>query len=162
MSLIFDIEKDKNIAMMVETSGIEDPTKLEFTFNIKVGGIKYGFPCKLKEGKVEICIPPLNTVVHGKIKSGEYEASLDVTGDKNYFLQPFNEKVTLKREPKVEVIVDAEGIETNVKEAITASISKIIDHDKKTPVVTETSDNKDISNTDDGDSKKSVTDKMFE
>jgi len=90
MSLIFDIEKDKNIAMMVETSGIEDPSKLEFTFNIKVDGIKYGFPCKLKEGKVEINIPPLNEVI-SKVKTGKYIASLDVTGDKNYFLQPFKE-----------------------------------------------------------------------
>lgn len=163
MSLIFDLDKDKNIAMMVETSGIENPDKLEFTFNITVKDVKYGFPCELKEGKVEICIPPLNTVI-SNVKSGTYKASLDVTGDKNYFLQPFNEEVTLKREPKVDVIVDDNGNDTTMKEAITASISKIIDNDVESHSTNESSKPDDINTSDKKKEmvvKRTTIDKMF-
>lgn len=164
MSLIFDIEKDKKIAMMVETSGIESPDKLDFTFNITVDGVRYGFPCELKEGKVEISIPPLNTII-SKVKAGKYMASLDVTGDKNYFLQPFNEEIMLKREPKVDVIVDDEN-NTTMKEAITASISKIIDiedspSDEKDVTKDVNEDVDDISSNEKAPIKKSAIDKMF-
>jgi hypothetical protein len=160
MGLKFDVDKDKSIAMVVETSGIEDPSKLDFTFSITVNDIKYGFPCELKEGKVTICIPALKDVVKS-LKVGKYKASLDVTGDKNYFLQPFNEEVELTMEPKVGVIVDDET-KQDMTEAITASISKIIDIDE--PKVEESSDN-DISNSEDSKDEsniKSVVNKMFE
>lgn len=146
MALVFDIEKDKNIAMVVETSGIDDPSKLEFVFSIRVNDIKYGFPCKLKEGKIEICIPALKKVIK-EIKVGKYKASLDIMGDKNYFLQPFNEDVELKQEPKVDIIVDNEK-ETGLSEEIKASISKIIE--------SELSDNVNKDENDDKFGEKSV------
>lgn len=158
MSLKFDVDKDKSIAMMVETSGIEDSNKLDFVFNITVNDIKYGFPCKMSEGKVTICIPALNEVIKG-LKVGKYKASLDVTGDKNYFLQPFNEDIELTMEPKVQVIVDDEGNEETVVEAITASISKIMDVDTSTTETLKV----DSINTSEEESTdgKSVVSKMF-
>lgn len=164
MSLIFDKEKDKNIAMMVETSGIDDPTKLDFTFNVTVGDVKYGFPCKLKENKVEICIPPLASVIK-KLKTGKYKASLDVTGDKGFFLQPFNEEVEITSEPKVDVIVD-DDTKSKMTEAITASISSIVDMDvKKVDTTDEQSDEKVINTNEKIEpvetKKKRITDKMF-
>lgn len=157
MALVFDIEKDKNIAMVVETSGIDDPSILEFVFNIRVDGIKYGFPCKLKEGKIEICVPALKKVIK-ELKVGKYKASLDIMGDKNYFLQPFNEDVELTQEPKVDVIVDDEDKNDKLKEEIKASISKIIE--------SETTDNVNIKDKDNQEKsvevkKSSKMDKIF-
>jgi len=165
MGLIFDIDKEKNIGMMVETSGIDDIDKLNFTFNIKVEDVMYGFSCKLKEGKVEIAIPALKRVIKG-VKAGKYRASLDVTGGKNYFLQPFNEEVELIQEPKVAVIVDSND-KASIKEVITATVSEIFEIDEKTLVVVESKDSDVINTSDDkkeDDSsvgKKSVMDKMF-
>jgi len=59
----------------------------------------------------------------------------------------------------VDVIVNDNGEETTVTEAITASISKIIDLDV---VMDEDSPNKSISNTDKTSTNKSRMDKMFE
>lgn len=163
MSLRFDVDKDKSIAMMVETSGIDDTNKLDFTFNITVNGIKYGFPCKMEEGKVNICIPALSEVIKG-LKVGKYKASLDVTGDKNYFLQPFNEDVELTMTPKVKVLVDDDGKETNMVEAITASISKIVDNDEEVNTTNESLSPDSINTNEeeaDAPSVKSVVNKMF-
>lgn len=141
MAITFDIDKKKSISMLVETSGIEDNKKLKFTFNITVDGIKYGFPCKLEENRVDIEIPPLTKIING-LKSGIYEASLDVTGNGKHFLQPFAEDVILTREPKIEVIAGSKNDKEDVKEEIMASISKIIENkepepDVKAPVVPE-------------------------
>lgn len=59
----------------------------------------------------------------------------------------------------MDVIVNDNGEETTVTEAITASISKIIDLDV---VMDEDSPNKSISNTDKTSTNKSRMDKMFE
>lgn len=155
MSLKFDIEKKKNIAMMVETTGIDDTSKLDFTFNIVVEGVRYGFLCELKEGRVEICIPALSNVIKD-LKTGTYKASLDVTGDKNYFLQPFNENVELTVEKRVGVVV-SDTKQEDIKEAIAASISKIVDEDGEVNLT----DTKKGINTSEGRASRAVN-KMFE
>ena len=121
MALTFDADKDKNISMMVETSGIEDKSILNFTFNITVEGVRYGFPCHLEEDRVKISIPALSSIIND-VKAGKYLASLDVTGDSKCFLQPFKEEVSIIKNPKVEVI-------NNMVEEMGASISRIIDED---------------------------------
>ncbi len=121
MALTFDADKDKNISMMVETSGIEDKSMLDFTFNITVEGVRYGFPCHLEEDRVKISIPALSSIIND-VKAGKYLASLDVTGDSKCFLQPFKEEVNIVKNPKMEVI-------NNMVEEIGASISRIIDED---------------------------------
>jgi hypothetical protein len=121
MALTFDADKDKKISMMVETSGIEDKSILNFTFNIIVEGIKYGFSCHLEEDKVKINIPALSSIIND-LKTGKYLASLDVTGDSKCFLQPFKEEISIVKNPKMNVI-------NNMVEEIGASISRIIDED---------------------------------
>lgn len=127
MALTFDADKEKSISMIVETSGIDDKRSLDFTFNITVNGVKYGFPCKLEEDKVKITIPALSSII-SDVKSGKYSASLDVIGDNKCFLQPFKEDINITKNPKIEVI-------NNMVESITeigASISRIIEDDKST------------------------------
>ncbi len=121
MALTFDADKNKNISMMVETSGIEDKSALNFTFNITVDGIRYGFPCALEEDRVKINIPALSSIIND-VKTGKYLASLDVTGDSKCFLQPFKEEVNVVKNPKMEVI-------NNMVEEMAASVSRIIDED---------------------------------
>jgi len=121
MALTFDADKDKNISMMVETSGIEDKSMLNFTFNITVEGVRYGFPCHLEEDRVKISIPALSSIIND-VKAGKYLASLDVTGDSKCFLQPFKEEINIVKNPKMEVI-------NNMVEEMSASISRIIDED---------------------------------
>lgn len=129
MAITFDLEKKKSISMMVETSGIDDKSKLSFTFNITVDGIRYGFPCKLEENRVDIDIPPLKSIIKN-LKNGIYDASLDVTGNGKHFLQPFKESVVVTSEPKVDVIVDTATDKAQIKEDMMASISKIIENDE--------------------------------
>jgi hypothetical protein len=126
MALTFDADKDKSISMMVETSGIEDKSILDFTFNITVDGIRYGFPCKIEEDRVKIDIPALSTIIND-VKAGKYMASLDVTGDSKCFLQPFKEEVVIIKNPKMEII-------NNMVEEVSASISRIIDEDVVTAI----------------------------
>ena len=128
--LVFDIDKEKTITMMIEATGIDNIDSLDVTFNVTVNKIKYGFPCDIKEGKITIKVPALRDVIKG-IKTGEYKASLEVLGDKNYYLQPFNEEVTLKQDPKLNVIVDEKPLEENDIKEISASISKIISEDEE-------------------------------
>ena len=121
MALTFDADKDKNISMLVETSGIEDRDGLNFTFNIIVDKVRYGFPCVLEGDKVKISVPALTNIING-VKSGKYMASLDVTGDNKCFLQPFKEEISIVKNPKVNIV-------KNMVEEIGASISRIIDED---------------------------------
>jgi hypothetical protein len=120
MSLTFDADKDKNISMLVETSGIDDKENLNFTFNIIVDNVRYGFPCMLEGDKVKINIPALSGIING-VKTGKYSASLDVTGDSKCFLQPFKEEVSIVKTPKMNIV-------KNMAE-LGASITKIIDED---------------------------------
>jgi len=150
MGLKFDVGKNKIISMMVETSGIEKPEVLDFTFSISVDGVKYGFPCVLEEGKVNITIPPLNKVIKN-LKEGKYQASLDVTDGNSFFIQPYSDEVEIMSKPMIDVIVDDES-QTSMVEKVSAVISRIMDDDES-----ETS--KDINTSD--DDTKSVTDKMF-
>ena len=127
--IVFDADKSKSISMLIETSNIENDG-LEFTFIIEVNNIKYGFPCILSENKVNIEVPVLKGIIND-LKNGEYNASLQVTGDDKYWLEPFNEKVKIEVKPKMNVILDKDDI----KEELELSISSIIEDDtNKKPV----------------------------
>ncbi len=126
----FDADKLKQISMVVETSNV-DEDQLDFTFNIKVGGVKYGFPCTLKENKVSIEIPALNSVIKD-LKEGDYNASLEVTGDGKYYLKPFNENITITQSPKMNVLIDDD--DNDVKESMNILINTLIDEDVKETV----------------------------
>ena len=134
MTIEFDKTKEKNLIMMIETSGI-DNDDLDFTFNIRVGGVRYGFPCDIKENKVVINIPPLDDVIND-LEKGEYPATLDVTGDDKYFMRPFNEDIVVIQSP--EVIIDKESLK---EDKVEIGISEIIEgfnvDDKPKPKVVE-------------------------
>ncbi len=121
--LLFDADKEKSLSMVIETKNIKTDT-LAFTFNIIVEGIKYGFPCTVTEGKVDISIPALSGVIF-KLQSGEYQASLDVTGDNKYYLNPFNETIKIEQEPKVEVVLDE--VDEDVQKELSINISRILE-----------------------------------
>lgn len=98
----FDASKNKKIQMVIETQGIADD-KLKFTFSIRINEVIYGFPCMFSEGKVEVEIPPLEEIVNNLV-TGTYIASLDVTGDDKYYLNPFNEAVEVKQAPSIKKV----------------------------------------------------------
>jgi len=120
MPIEFDKRKEKNLIMMVEKSGVDNDA-LVLTFNIDINGVKYGFPCKLKENKVIIGIPALDTVVKG-LDPGKYNATLDITGSGKYFMQPFNEDIEVIDIP--EVIVDKESLKET---KLFVTVSELID-----------------------------------
>ncbi len=120
MSIEFDKRKEKNLIMMVEKSGVEDD-KLKLTFNIDINNVKYGFDCKLKENKVIINVPALDSIVKD-LKPGEYKATLDITGSDKYFMQPFNENIEVIDIP--EVIVDKESLKET---KLFMTVSELID-----------------------------------
>ncbi len=141
--MIFNADQHKKISMVVETSNVNNDD-LDFTFSVKVCGIKYGFPCKMVENKVSIDIPALNTIIKD-LKEGDYAASLEVTGDGKYYLQPFNENITIKQTPKINVLIDDE--DTDIKEGIEILVSTLIDDedtdiDEKIIDIDEKSDSK--------------------
>jgi len=120
MPIEFDKRKEKNLIMMVEKSGV-DNDDLNLTFNIDINGVKYGFPCELKENKVIIGIPALDTVVK-ELEPGKYNATLDITGSGKYFMQPFNEEIEIIDIP--EVIVDKESLKET---KLFVTVSELID-----------------------------------
>ena len=136
MALTFDADKDKNISMLVETSGIDDKENLNFTFNIIVDRVRYGFPCVLEGDTVKINIPALSGIING-VKTGKYSASLDVTGDSKCFLQPFKEEVSIIKTPKMSIV-------KNMAE-LGASIAKIIDEDVVKVINTNEEDKKKVA-----------------
>ena len=122
--LIFDASKNKKIQMAIESQGITDD-KLKFTFTIDTGEVSYGFPCTFNEGKVEVDVPPLSEVIKD-LKSGNYDARLDVTGDDKYYLKPFDEQVIVKLSPTIKKV----NIQDNdIQESMSVMISKLIESD---------------------------------
>ena len=101
MILEFDKHKSKSYKMLVETTGV-DVDKLNITFNISANGIKYGFPCTIVEDKVQIDVPVLGDVINN-LSPGEYQATLDITSNNKYFIQPFNEKIKIMEEPSIKI-----------------------------------------------------------
>ena len=128
MLLEFDKNKEKNVKMMVESSGI-DEKELDITFNIIVNDIKYGFPCKIKENKVIINIPPLDTIIKN-LEPGTYDSTLDITSSGKYFIQPFNEKIKVIEVPDVKV--DKNSL---AEDKLSVVISELIEDDGEVKTV---------------------------
>ncbi len=129
--LVFNADKEKDVAMMIETSNMNDD-QLEFMFIINVDDIQYGFKCDMTENKVKIHIPILNEIIKN-LKAGEYDAFLQVTGNNNYLLKPFNEQVKIVSKPKIDVLLSQDDDDQNdLKEELKLTISKIIDDKKNT------------------------------
>jgi len=129
--IIFNPKLKKSLTMTVAHEGIES-SKLNFTFRIIVEGVEYGFPCEFDGSKVKVEIPPLSEVIK-EIDNGEYLAKLEVNGDNKFYLKPFSENVTIKKEPKMEVLMDnPEKNESNVIEGLKIAISEFIDEDLTT------------------------------
>ena len=128
--IVFNADKPKDVAMMIETSNIEDD-HLKFMFIIEVDDVQYGFGCKMSEDKVKIHVPELNGIIKN-LKAGEYRAFLQVTGNNNYLLKPFNEQIKIVTKPKIDVLLSQDDEDTNdIKEELTLSISNIIDEDRE-------------------------------
>lgn len=126
--IVFNADKPKDVAMIIETSNIEDD-QLKFMFIIEVDDVQYGFKCKMSEDKVKIHVPVLNDVIKD-LKAGEYRAFLQVTGNKNYLLKPFNEQVKIVTKPKIDVLLSQDDEDPDeIKEELELSISKILDDD---------------------------------
>ena len=137
--ITFLASKEKKIEMMIETKGIK-PQSLNFTFRIMIEGIEYGFPCTLIGDAVTVTIPPLFDVISENIKEGEYNAKLEVTGDSKYYLKPFDDKVRLKIDPKVEITMsetneDVEEVVEQVKMSISSLVDEDVEEVKPIPVV---------------------------
>ena len=124
MLLEFNKNKPKRYVMVVEASGV-NTDDLDITFTIKIDGIKYGFPCTLVENKVKIDIPALDSIIKN-LKPGKYNATLDITGAGNYFLQPFNEKIEIVEIPDVKV--DKGSLQ---EDKLSVIVSELIDDDKE-------------------------------
>lgn len=135
MPIEFDKRKDKNLIMMVEKSGVDDDN-LKLTFNIEVNEIKYGFPCKIKENKVIINIPPLDSIIND-LDKGLYKATLDITGNDKYFMQPFNEDIEIIDVPNV--IVDKDSLKES---ELFIKVSELIEDGKITEDKPEISEDK--------------------
>jgi hypothetical protein len=160
MLLEFDKTKDKNVMMVVEASGI-DSNELDITFNIIVDDIKYGFPCELKESKVIIKVPALDTVIKD-LQPGKYKSTLDITSSGKYFLQPFNEDIEIIEVP--DVSIDKKSLQE--KDKLSIVVSELIEDGtkiKKVPVsekiVDKPKDFKDLDNVDKTDESKKKCDK---
>jgi len=127
MLLEFDKNKEKNVQMVVEASGIDENT-LDITFNIIVNDVKYGFPCKIQENKVIIKVPALDTVIKD-LKPGKYRSTLDITSSGKYFLQPFNEEIEVIEVPDVKI---DKG--TLQEDKLSVVISELIEDDEPVKV----------------------------
>jgi hypothetical protein len=128
--LVFNADKEKDFTMMIETSNINDD-QLEFMFIIDINDVQYGFKCDMTENKVKIHIPILNEIINN-LKADEYKAFLQVTGNNNYLLKPFNEQIKIISKPKIDVLLSKDN-ENDLKEELKVTISKIID-DKKNKI----------------------------
>ena len=111
--------------MAIESQGISSD-KLKFTFTIDTGEVSYGFPCTFNEGRVEVDIPPLSEIIKD-LKSGNYDARLDVTGDDKYYLKPFDEQIIIKLAPSIKKI---KLQDTDVQESIGVMVSSLIEIDE--------------------------------
>ncbi len=130
MSIIFETNKPKSLSMVVEVKNVNNDD-LQYTFNILVDGIQYGFPCVLLENTIQIEIPPLETVISG-LKDGDYQVFVDVIGENKFHIRPYKETVTIKSEPSVEVIVSDSGND-NVSENVSVLVSALmVDETKET------------------------------
>jgi len=127
MLLEFDKNKEKNVQMVVEASGIDENT-LDITFNVIVNDIKYGFPCKIQENRVIIKVPALGTIIND-LKPGKYRSTLDITSSGKYFLQPFNEEIEIIEVPDVKI--DKGSLQ---EDKLSVVVSELIDDDKPVKV----------------------------
>ena len=143
--LIFDASKNKKIQMAIESQGISSD-KLKFTFTIDTGEVSYGFPCKFNEGRVDVDVPPLSEIIKD-LKSGSYQARLDVTGDDKYYLKPFDEQVVVKLQPTIKKI----DIQDNdVQESIGVLVSNMIEIDDEPEEKLDEGEDEDIIVEDEG------------
>ena len=128
MSIIFEANKEKKLSMLVEVENV-DNNDLTYTFNIKIDNVVYGFPCSIKENKIEITIPALDTVIK-EVKSGTYDAYLDVIEENKFHSRPYEEQVKIEQQPKIDVLLNSDTDE-KVKESVNVLVSKIIEENPK-------------------------------
>ncbi len=117
--LNININDSRDLNFKIELSGIA-PSQLEGRLRLVIDNIEYGIPAKIKEGSIDIVIPPLKNLIQRELKEGEtFAAKLDVHGDGNY-LNPWSGEFQIHNP----VALEAKIIEPEDKTSISVSINE--------------------------------------
>ena len=101
----------KHIKFSVNVQGV-DIRDIKGHVRLIKDDIEYGFPVKTSNGKIEVSIPPLNTIVKEEInEKDKFDAKLEIIANKTY-LNPWADTVVVEMPMKVEAqISEEENIE---------------------------------------------------
>jgi hypothetical protein len=107
--LDININDSRDLNFEIELSGITS-SQLEGRLRLVIDNIEYGIPATIKEGGIDIVIPPLKNLIQRELKEGEtFAAKLDVHGDGNY-LNPWSGEFQIHNPVALEAkIVEPKG-----------------------------------------------------
>ena len=119
--LDINVNDSRDLNFKIELSGIAS-SQLEGRLRLIIDNIEYGIPAKIREGGIDIVIPPLKNLIQRELKEGEvFAAKLDVHGDGNY-LNPWSGEFQIHNPIALEAeIVE---LEKDSKPAISISINE--------------------------------------
>jgi hypothetical protein len=140
--LDINVNDSRDLNFKIELSGIAS-SQLEGRLRLVIDNIEYGIPAKIKEGSIDIVIPPLRNLIQRELKEGEiFTAKLDVHGDGNY-LNPWSGEFQIRNPVALEAkIVE---LEDDNKPVISVSINES-GTKKEVPSITEEEMTKKIFN----------------
>lgn len=142
--LKIDADRPKGLSVQIESEGLET-SKLDFTFRLLIEGVEYGFPCPplSEDSKISVRIPALSSVIKN-LKSGIYEAKIEVNGDDKYYLCPFSEQIQIEVAPKMKTTIQEDVLPQEDKKKIRtkAIVEEVIEE----PIKEDKETGSDISN----------------
>jgi len=122
-----NINKSKAFSISLITEGI-DASQMKFRFCIEINEMVYSFPVELNGDNLKVVLPPLTEKIKN-IETGNYNAFLESYSlneqDKGYYLRPWQDKIELKKEPRVSAQIKEENETSKIK-------AQIIENDSET------------------------------
>ncbi len=117
--LKFNKSKSKSLKIDLQVDGLSK-NEVNVVFRIKIDGIEYGFPGRLKETKYVFDFPAFKKVMGEDLVLGKYPATIDVTGN-GFHIAPWSEDIIIEEDLSASVAC----VEENKSETINVSLQSI-------------------------------------
>jgi len=116
-----DSSKSKNLQFSVK---VEDTSmkEVDFFYRVIIEGIEYGFKGKPGNGNVSFQIPALESLIKGSDNKKTYAARLDTVAEGKHFDTPYTEKISIKKNPKVNIKESEEIVNESIEEPVAKTI----------------------------------------
>ena len=117
----FDSSKSKKLEFSVK---VEDTSmkEVDFFYRVVIEGVEYGFKGKAGNGNVSFQIPALESLIKGSDNKKTYSARLDTVAEGKHFDTPYTEKISIKKNPKVNIKESEEIVNESIEEPVAKTI----------------------------------------